>query len=177
MKKTLIRNYWLVILGWCALLNDYSVLGTLLLMAGDVLLFFNIKKLNLYKVVALSLLSYGVILFCLFNTSIPYFFEDLHVFMFGICLNAALVNEKLYAYKYKTLLPIMSVMLICVLILSLIIIFVPDSLYSLFTKHNLFLMECFIVIPYNLPLTLCVVKKIIKQYRVKIVIHEKATTM
>lgn len=153
--KTLIKNYWMMILAWCLLLNGYDSLGIILAMFTCLYALIVLREVNYWRVIAVCMIEFSVSLMFLMSSSIPYYFPKLLTFLTVISLNAAISNEYLTALKRKHLMWFILAIISCMFVLSLLIIILPDELYTMFTKTNLFLMEAYIFLPYLIP-TICV---------------------
>ena len=151
MKKTLIGNLWLMIVAWCMYLNGFALIAMLIGISGTLILMIRCEA-DHKRCIILFVILYGLVLSELHTGTIPYFFPDLYMFMAIVIINAAATNEYYYAIRNKSVLPMLSVILVACAVLSLVIFIVPDADYSLFKKSNLFLMESFIFLPYLLPM-------------------------
>lgn len=157
MRRLLIYNYWLIIIAWCSFLNDLSLLAIILCLGACALLLKINKEVNYWRMSFLSVISYVTISFFLSMSNIPYFFPKLYFFIAIICLDLALTFERLYLLKSKYLYPFLIVMAICVSVLSLVVLLLPNSLYTLFSKNSLFAMLSLIFLPYIVPLAYIIV--------------------
>lgn len=148
MKRKLIYNYWLIIVSWCMFLNGYTWLSVLLVLLACFMLVAIKRRLNYWRMSFTSVLSYVLISFILSRTNIIYFFPKLYFFTAVICLDLALTLERTYLFKAKYLTPFVTIMAISISVLSLIVIFLPEELYSLFSKSSLITMIYVIFLPY-----------------------------
>jgi len=164
MNRVLCINSYLMMIAWCLLLNGHYYGGILFSVMATVLLWKGRKKINNWRILFTGLLSYCVVRSCLFASDIPYFFPELHGFMILICMNVALLNEYLLLLKVRFIVPFASVTLVLGALLSAIIFILPEDLYSLFGKNNLYLMCSFIFLPYLLPSLLCIAYKRIRLF-------------
>lgn len=162
MKRLLIYNYWLIIVSWCLFLNDLTLLAMICASLGLASLFSINREVNYWRMCFVSVISYVMVSFFLSLSNIPYFFEKLYIFLAVISLNLALTNERLYLFKSKYLKPFLAFMLISVSVLSIVVIILPSSLYTIFTKDSLYIMIGLIFLPYLVSLTICIS---IKEYR------------
>lgn len=159
MRRKLIYNYWLIIISWCMFLNDNILLAVIACLGAIALLLSNRKKINYWRMCFLSILSYTTISFILSRSSIPYFFPKLYYFLAFICLDMALTNEHLYLFKSKYLRPFVIMLIISLVVLSIMVIVLPNDLYTLFTKKNLFMMVNLIFLPYLASIVVCIIYK------------------
>jgi len=161
MKRRLLQNYWLIIIAWCLAICDYEILGLLLSLAATYLLL-KTKGLNYWRIIAFGLLIYDVFLLTISHTNIPYFFDKIYLFLLGISINAAVLNDYNYFFKPKAFYGIILIMLSSLLVSLLLLIILPNSLYTIFTKYSLCIMILSIFLPYVIPTLICVLSKISK---------------
>lgn len=177
MKKLLIYNYWLIIVSWCMFLNDLTLLAIVLGLGANIMLLLFARRINYWRMGFLSLISYITISFFLPRSNVTYFFPKLYIFAAIICLNLAFTAERLYLFKSKCLKPILVTMLLCVSVLSIIVLVLPNSLYTMFTKNSLFVMISLIILPYLIPLVGIIVYKDIRNHNVKYVLRKRKTSV
>ncbi len=159
MKRLLIYNYWMMIFAWCMFLNGWSLFGTVLgLLTGAILLVVK-SEADPWRIVAVGVLMYCPILLALNFSKIPLFFSGSYFFLAAVCLNTAVVNEYLYLFRVKVIIPFLVIMLISISVLTILITILPSELYTLFGKPNLYLMDAFIFLPYLIPAAACVIYK------------------
>ncbi len=159
MRRKLIYNYWLIIIAWCMFLNDLITLSIVCgLLACGMLVYIN-RRVNYWRMSFVTILAYVTVSFFLLRFNISYFFPKIHLFLAVISLDLSLTNERLYLFKSKYLKPFLAIMLISLSVLSIIVLVLPNDLYSLFTKPSLFAMICLIFLPYLVPLTICICRK------------------
>lgn len=162
MKMLVIRNYWLMIISWCLFLNGKEILGILIGAIGCIYLLLFKDSINCYRILLIGFLMFVISCLILIPSNIPYFFSKLHILLMVISIDTAITNEYLYLFKNKFILPILLICLSTIIISSLLIIVLPDSLYSLFTKASLFKMLAFIFLPYLLPLAYAAIRNAFK---------------
>ena len=159
MKRILIYNYWTMIFAWCMYLNGWSLFGTALgLLAGVILLMVK-SEADPWRIVSVAVLMYCPILLVLNFSRIPLFFPGSYFFLAAVCFNTAAVNEYLYLFRAKVVMPILTIILISMTVLTILIAVLPSELYTLFGKSNLYLMDAFIFLPYLIPAAACVIYK------------------
>ena len=148
MKMTLIRNYYLIIVAWAIYFNGYEILAFLLGVAGIIYLALKKDDINYWRVCAITLIISTLSFSLLSRSNIPYFFPSLKILLFIMAVNCALTNEHLYDTNVLFILSSLSLVALFVLGLSLVIYLLPGENYTLFTKRSLYLMTCFIFLPY-----------------------------
>lgn len=162
MKRSLIYNYWLIIISWCLFLNDLALLAMLVTIAACVMLIRINRRINYWRVCFVAIVSYVTISFFLSTSNIPYFFSKLYLFLATISLDLALTNERLYLFKSKYIKPFLVAMLMSLSVLSIIAFVLPGDLYTLFTKTSLYIMIFIIFLPHLATVSLCLANKYIK---------------
>ena len=158
MKKVLIRNYWLMMISWCLFLNNKETLAIIIAMMACVYLLLVKSEVNYLSIILIGLLMFVANCSILFISYIPYYFPKLHLLLMVVCFNTAIAYQHLNMYKNKFILPILSLISIGMFILSGLIVILPDYLYTIFSKRNLFIMEAFIFLPYLIPLVCIAIK-------------------
>ena len=159
MKRLLIYNYWTMIFAWCIYLNGWSLFGTAAGILAGVLLLTVKSEADPWRIAAVGVLMYCPILLALNFSRIPFFFSGSYFFLTAVCLNTAVVNEYLYLFRVKAIMPVLVIMLISIGVLTVLISLLPSGLYTLFGKSNLYLMDAFIFLPYLIPAAACVIYK------------------
>lgn len=177
MRKKLIYNYWLITIAWCMFLNDYTVLAILCGIGGCFMLIRINRRINYWRAAFLSVLSYSMISLFLTRSNIAYFFPNIIIFLAVISLDLSLTNERLYLFKSKYLKPFLAIMLIGLSVLSIIVIILPNELYTMFTKSSLYVMISLIFLPYVIPLISCLLFKKIWNQNMKESFKKKETSM
>ena len=177
MRKKLIYNYWLIIISWCMFLNDYTLLAILLGLIACLLLIKINRRINYWRMSFLSVISYCVISFFLPRSNVLYFFPKLHIFLAIICINLAFTFERSYLFKSKYLKPFLLFMVMSLSVLSIIVLVLPNDLYTIFTKNSLYIMISLILFPYLVPLTGIIIYKEIRNHKVEINLHKKKTSL
>ncbi|MDO4940782.1 MAG: hypothetical protein Q4E33_03720 [Erysipelotrichaceae bacterium] len=171
MKKILMVNYYLVIMGWCLLLNGLDFVGVGMVVIGIAILFANRKNINYWRLLATTMLSYSLVSFFLFRSSIPYYFPKLSYFLFVVCLDNALLNERLINFKNEILCYIAGSILVFFLLSTFLIRLLPGEMYSMFTKDNLLLIIGFIFLPYLFSPLINIVNRLVVGSHTSYVVH------
>ena len=162
MKMIVIRNYWLMIISWCLFLNGKENLALILGGLACIYILINRKDISAYRVVLLGLVMFILSCITLLSSNIPYFFPKLHILLMIVSINTAIANEYISSYKNSFILPVLFISLVSILISLLLVMILPDILYSLFTKRSLLIMVSFIFLPYTIPLAYAAIKNAFK---------------
>ena len=152
MRKRLIREYWLILVAWCVYLNGWNIIAYVIMTAATGYALMNRCEADHWRIAAICISCYSVMMAILFASNIPYFYPDLHIFLAFIALNSALTNECLIRLRKQFIFPLLLMGLIGILILTLSIMMVPTEDYSLFTRGSLLRMSAFIFLPFLTPL-------------------------
>lgn len=158
MKKILLRNYMLMIIAWFLVLDDYLVLGLLLGVLGSYIMLRS-WKLNYWRLLAFGLLMFNCLEAILQLSNIPYFFPNITYFILLMSLNAAITNEFIYIFKAKALYSVALMSTLALIAFLIILAVLPGDLYTLFSKASLFVLICFIFLPYIIPVYVCIFYK------------------
>ena len=162
MKMILILNLWLMMISWCLFLNGYVLVSILVSCVCTAYLLKNLGEVD-YRRSALTCIIFHIIMAGLyFRSNIPYYFPGFNSFMICMVINAAICGEYPYHLKRKAFLPILSTVFFAFLGFIFLVIFVPGSDYTIFTKGSLFLMVGFIFLPYLIPMALAYLVKSIQ---------------
>ena len=175
MKKIYIINCWLMIASWCLFLNGLQLPACLLGLICSCYLLMSKSEVDIWRTAAVTLGMFILALTVLLSCNITYFFPKLTFFIPIVCLNAAIANEYLYMLNKRFVLLITIFAIISISVLSIIIVIVPDELYSLFTKRNLFMMAFLIFLPYLLPMLLSYVFRTIPKKLSAHIAKQRAT--
>lgn len=159
MRMKLTYNYWLMMLAWVMFINDHCLLALSSGLFACVVLLSMRKRINLWRMSCLSLISYSAVLLTFSGTNILYYFPKLPLFMFVICANSLMTHEYLYLFKPKFLYPYLLFVIVGVSVFSMTVVLLPNSSYTLFTKRSLYLMVCLIFLPYLIPMMCCLFRK------------------
>lgn len=156
-----------MIIAWTLLLSDYVILGCLLSLFASMFIIASKRISNYWRFLALALLTFIVSALILQSVNIPYYFAGTIPFLFCACINAMATNEFIYIFKAKSLYSILFIGLIGFISFLAVLVLVPGELYSLIGKVNLFIIICFIFLPYVLPLLVCILTKLMKNTSIK----------
>ncbi|MBR3266273.1 MAG: hypothetical protein IKI61_10015 [Erysipelotrichaceae bacterium] len=154
MKKRLIREYWLILVAWCAYLNSWNIIAYVIMMAATGYALMIRCEADHWRIAAVCISCYSVMMAVLFASNVPYFYPDLHIFLAFVAFNSALTNEYLIRLKKQFIFPLLLMGLIGISILTLSIMLVPGEDYTLITKGSLLRMSAFIFLPFLTPLLL-----------------------
>ena len=152
MNKFLMINGWLLLASWSLYLNGALILAVFAALLGSLILLYSESEVAYLRITALCTGAYLFTLIVLYAGHIPYFFPDLRIFMIFVIFDAGIVNEALSDINSPTLAKAMAVMSGIFAVLCLIIMALPQDDYSIFGKSSLFVMGCFIFLPFLLPL-------------------------
>lgn len=152
-----------MIIAWCLVLNDYLVLGLVLDVLGSYIMLRS-KRLNYWRLLAFGLLMFNVMEAILQLSNIPYFFYNITYFILLMSLNAAITNEFIYIFKAKALYSTIVMSTLAFIAFLFVLAVLPGNLYSLFSKASLFILICFIFLPYIVPAYVCVFSKSLNKH-------------
>lgn len=163
MKKILLVNYYLVLLGWFFFLNDLALLAILVTIGACAIALGFGSRFHYWRLVSVAFLTNSLISFFLKNSGIPIYFPKLDYFLLTISINNAIVNEYMHKSKKEFLGYIVAIDLGLIVFSSFLIKILPNDMYTIFTKDNLILMILFIFAPYFVSSAICLFKKLFKE--------------
>ena len=147
-------------IAWALFLNDYVCIAMTIAIINTFYFFYNCSEVNYIRITTIAIGFYCSFLVLYYSYNIPYFFPKLSNFMSVVCLNCALSNEYLKKCSSHTILPMLLIAASGFSVLSFLIVLIPDSLYTLFSKKSLFYMALFIFLPYLILLAYNMLRKI-----------------
>lgn len=159
MKTRLTYNYWLMIVAWCMFINGYNLLAVLFALCASITLLSLKRRINYWRLISLSIITFNIITFILSKTNILFYFDNLLSLLFMVCINAFITNEYLYLFKVNYLYSYLLFMAVGMIIFIVVVILLPKNLYTLFTKGSLYIMVCLIFMPYLIPMMCCLINK------------------
>ncbi len=150
MKKVMIMDLWLAIVSWCVFLNGHPVAAVLTVFAAAVLAML-LTKVRQVRMGIVATVMFLLAYFFYLRSSVSLFFPELKVFLAASMINAAVMNECLHHVRRDFVLSLMLACLSGLLACCLAVFIVPERGYVLIGKGSLYLIVCFIFLPYLLP--------------------------
>lgn len=147
MKKMMIYNFWILIIGWTLFLNNLGLIGAILLFISSLILYIKKKKINYWRVLALNLIVYYLYSYLLTHTTISLFFKNSLIFVIAISVNISIMSEYLCDIDNLFKNEVLLISILVYLFTSILIILVPKESYTIFTKRNLFLTNVSMFMP------------------------------
>lgn len=163
MKNVVRNDLWMVIIAWCLLLNNYSLLGMVTGILASLYLSINTRYKNYWRILAVTLVSFSLS-FLLARLTVIHLFSYFTFFCGIISFNVAMLNERLHKERLATLYPIFVVMFICLIIFMLVAFIIPTNLVLANAKANLFGLIILVFIPYTSEI---LISLIVKEYNIK----------
>ena len=159
MNMKLTYNYWLMILAWCLFISGYNLLSLIMIIVASLILLSTRKAINLWRWGCKCFMCYFLLLLMLNKSNISYYFPSFNIFILLVLGNCFLTKEYLYLFKSKLLYPYLLFMIFGMAVLSIIVVILPDVLYTLFTKKSLYIMISLIFLPYIIPILSCLYRR------------------
>lgn len=163
MKKVIRNDLWMVIIAWCLLLNNYSILSLVVGTLASLYVYSNIMYKNYWRITAVFLVVFSLSEL-LANLIIIHLFDYFTFFCVITSLNVALLNERLFKERLATLYPIFLVMFISLIIFMLVASLLPANKVLANAKADLYGLIVLIFIPYTSEI---LVSLLIKEFRIK----------
>ena len=158
MKKVVRNDLWMVIIAWCLLLNNYSVLGMITGILASLYLSLNIRNKNYWRILSITILCFTTSYF-LASQIIIHLFRYFPFFCGIISFNVALLNERLYKERLAGLYPIFIVMFISLIIFMFVAFIVPASQLLPNAKTDILGLIILIFIPYTSEILISLLNK------------------
>jgi len=158
MNRKLYLDICVILTAWILFLNGLEKAGSLLLISAAVLLLCGKAVDDLWRFLAVTLLS-GILghLF-LSSGSISLFFPHAALFLCALSVHVGLLNEMVTEVSGKIVKPFFFGALLLMILFYGIAWILPEEWYTLFTKGNLYDLVSFIFLPIVFPMTLREVK-------------------
>ena len=174
MKKELIYDLWMMMLGWSLFLIGYGMLGIIVVMSTNIYLFIRSRINNVWRFLSIFLLSFSLVYF---TNSISNYYPLIALFLMAVCINVALTLELLIKIDNQYIFPIYIVSWFVFFTFFLTSILIPDYLYSFFGKQNLYIMIMLIFIPYTFLMTGVIAYKVYVKRKAMINVKNKELLM
>ena len=168
MRRLVMINYWLMIVGWSMLLNGHVLIGEAIALLGCVLpLVIRKRKIALFMV-PVAVVSY-LVMYKLWQLSVlSVHFKGLPFMLFLMCLDMVTIYDRLLSLKNRQVLLFLSATMICAIVFSLTAMLVPETDYNILSRAGLQLMVCFIFLPHLEVMFLAALSKMnVKDLRVQ----------
>ena len=168
MRRLVMINYWLLIIGWCMLLNGHALIGEAIALLGCILPFMIRKSRIASFMVPVAIVTYLVMYKLWQISALSLYFKELPVMLFLMCLDMVTIYDRLASLKTHHVLLFLSVAMISAIVFSLTAMLLPETDYSLISRTGLQLMVCFIFLPHLVTMFLAaLVKMSIRNLRVQ----------
>ena len=118
--KTILKNCWMMMIGWSLVLNSHSVIGTAFAIAACIYLIYTLRRVNYLRVSFLCLFLYAGCVMTMSAGGIPYYFPELYFFLPAVCLDAALMNEYLQSLQKRELFLLVLTIVSCTAVLAIL---------------------------------------------------------
>lgn len=163
MKNILRNNLWMMIVAWCLMLNNYSLLSIVVGALASLYLSINVRFKNYWRVLAIYLICFSFSLI-LANLTVFHLFKLSTLFLGIVSLNVALLNERLKKERMANLFPSFIAMFVSLIICLFIAILLPANMTLANAKANLYALIILIFIPYTSEV---LISLLVKEYNMK----------
>ncbi len=159
MKRLVMIDMWLLLIGWCLYLNGFVLAGEAAVLMACGLPLIRKRKIALFMVL-MALCLYIVMLKAYYGSNLHLYFRDLPYLLFFICLDTVTIYPCMRSLKCQNILRFLSIAVLGASMISLMILLVPESDYTLLGKRNLFLLLSFIFLPHIVMMLMTVIAKL-----------------
>ena len=159
MKKIVIYDFWMIMLGWSLFLNGFRYVGMSLALFCAVYNFFVIRHMNIWRLFSLTLISSLVGISVLRTTNIALIYHGIFPFLMLMMLNCGLVNEICCALSADKPVFIDILLSFTTLFCVTVACIIPESPLLPFYKSNLFAFIVMIFFPSFVEMNVCLLSK------------------
>lgn len=158
MRRLVMIDMWLLLIGWCLFLNGYALAGEAAMLLACGLPLIRRKKIVLFMV-PMALCMYYVMLKTYHGSVLHLYFKDLPYLLFFICGNTVMIYPAMRSLKRRNLLRFLFIAILSASLFSLMVLLVPENDYSLLGRQNLFLLLSFIFLPHIITMLMAAIAK------------------
>ena len=159
MKRLVMIDMWLLMIGWCLFLNGHALAGEAAMLIGCGLPLIR-KKKPVPFMILMAVCMYYLMVKAYQGSVLSLYFRDLPYLLFFICWNTVMIYPCLRSLKQPDILRFLLVTVLGASFISLMILLIPESDYSLIGKRNLFLLVRFIFLPHMMTMLMAVIAKL-----------------
>lgn len=137
MKRMMILNLWVLMMGWCLYFSNLTITAIILL---AILIFSNLyvfNKVNYWRFIFIFTLISILCIACLYLFKLPYSLSSLP-FLLLVSVNNAYINEICYLTKYNFIRKIDHIIVVTSLCFIIVAILIPYSSLLPNYKTNLY---------------------------------------
>ena len=158
MKNILRNNLWMIAVGWCLVLNNYSILAIVVTVLASFYLSFTIANKNYWRMLSVFLIFFVTCLFFSYATSLHHF-KYFWLFTLTLSINIALFNERLISERLRIVYRVFICIFISFAFFLLIALLLPYKYVLLNSKESLFALISLIFIPFTSTMLIALISK------------------
>ncbi|MBQ6559372.1 MAG: hypothetical protein IJL85_00920 [Erysipelotrichaceae bacterium] len=159
MKRLVMIDLWLLMIGWCLFLNGYSLAGEAAMAMACLLPLIRRRKPSVF-VILMAVCMYWLMLKAYHDSVLKLYFRDLPYLLFFVCWNTVMIYPCMRSMKHQHILLFLFSGFAGAAFISLMILLIPGGDYTLIGKDNLFLLVSFIFLPHLMTMLMAVITKL-----------------
>ena len=159
MKRLVMIDMWLLMIGWCLYLNGCSPAGEAAMLIACLLPLIRRRKLSM-AMVLMAVCIFGLMLMAYRGSALSLYFGDLPYLLFFICWNTVMIYPCMRSLKRRHILLFLSVAFAGMALISVAVLLIPGENYSLLGKGSLFLLVSFIFLPHLTVMLMAAIAKL-----------------
>ena len=173
MKKVLSINFILIILSWALFIDHHTLAAFFLLFLTDIYLYLKTRDINIFRTIIIYLLSFSSLYLFFKMSNLISFYPLFDTFIFILAINLSLSIEALLKTKIESIYQFYLIAMSLFVAFMALTIVIPDYLYSLFSKLNIYSLIVLIFLPYCIEMTIILLYKEEKRKNMTVVLKEK----
>lgn len=176
MKNVLRNDLWMMIVAWCFILNNYSILAIIVCVLASCYLFLIIVNKNYWRIFSVFIICFALCYFLSIATII-HNIKLFSLFIIALCINVALLNERLYKERLYNIYQTFVIMIILFLFFGLVALVLPYNYVLAKSKESLYAIVIMIFIPYTSEVLIAFIRKEYDKKRLLDKIKDKTPRM
>lgn len=158
MKNVLRNDLWMMIVSWCLILNNYSILAIVVAILASCYLSMIITNKNYWRILSIVLICFASC-YLLSLATIIHTFKYFSLFAIALSVNVALLNERLYKERLYNVHHTFIIMMILFLFFGVVALVLPYQYVLANSKESLYALLIMIFIPYTSEILAAFIRK------------------
>lgn len=176
MNNVLRNDLWMMIVSWCLLLNNYSILAVVVSVLASLYLCLIVNNKNYWRILSISLICFAT-MYLLAMVTIIHTFKLFSLFAVTLSINVGLLNERLYKERLINVYHVFVIMMILFLFFGLVALLLPYNYVLAKSKESLYALVIMIFIPYTFEVLVAFIRKEYDKKRLLDKIKAKSSKM
>lgn len=158
MKNILRNDLWMMIVAWCFLLNNYSILAIIVSVLASFYLSLIIANKNYWRILSICLICFAS-MYLLSLVTVIHTFKLFSLFAITLSINVALLNERLYKERLYNIYHTFVIMMILFVFFGFVALLLPYNYVLAKSKESLYALVIMIFIPYTSEVLIAFIRK------------------